>query len=150
MKSKAASRLQKLVLLAILGLSARVAADGAGARLTVRVKTFRNTQGALACRLFRSGEGFPEAPDHSIGMVSRIVGESAECVFEGVKPGTYAVSVMHDENGNQQLDKNFLGIPKEGYGVSNNHTHALGAPNWDESKFEVAEKDLQLDIALRY
>ena len=60
-----------------------------------------------------------------MGIVSRrvkIEGASARCVFEDVTPGTYAVVVLHDENDNRQCDRNRLGIPLEGYGVSNNRT----------------------------
>ena len=80
-----------------------------------------------------------------------IPGASAQCSFENVAPGTYAISVMHDENGNGKLDKSFIGIPTEGYGVSNNHTHAMSAPTWDESKFTVARgARLDMAISLKY
>jgi uncharacterized protein (DUF2141 family) len=58
---------------------------------------------------------------------------------------------MHDENGNRKLDKNFFGVPTEGYGVSNNHTYAMSNPTWDESKFVVESgKRVGLGVALRY
>ena len=47
-------------------------------------------------------------------------GDSITVVFENLKPGKYAVSVLHDANKNKDLDKNKLGIPKEGFGFSNN------------------------------
>ena len=47
-------------------------------------------------------------------------GNSAICQFNDIPPGTYAIAVFHDENANGKLDKNFLGIPCEGYGASNN------------------------------
>jgi len=45
---------------------------------------------------------------------------SAQVAFTDLHDGVYAVSVFHDENENQKLDKDFVGIPKEGYGASNN------------------------------
>jgi uncharacterized protein (DUF2141 family) len=59
------------------------------------------------------------------------------------------VAVFHDENGNGKLDRNFIGIPKEGVGASNNRRHAMGPPTWDESKFAVSGR-VTLKIELRY
>ena len=79
-----------------------------------------------------------------------ITGPTALCTFEGVAPGAYAIAVMHDENGDGKLDKNFFGVPTEGYGVSNNRTHALRNPSWDESRFVLEPgKNLGLASALR-
>jgi uncharacterized protein (DUF2141 family) len=128
-----------------------VAAPGASARVAVNVGTFRNTSGVLACRLYASGEGFPMSPEGGVEQRVPITAKVARCTFEGVAPGTYAVAVVHDENDNGKLDTNFFGAPTEGYGVSNNHTYAFSAPEWDESKFEVSpSKDVGLGIALRY
>lgn len=61
------------------------------------------------------------------------------------------MAVVHDENGNQTLDSNILGVPTEGYGASNNRTYALSEPRWDESRFELAAGEhRQLTIRLRY
>jgi uncharacterized protein (DUF2141 family) len=127
-------------------------ADGGSpaATVDVNVGTFRNTKGWLGCRLYSSPAGFPKEPTARQQRLA-ITGDVTRCTFTGVPPGTYAVAVMHDENGNDKLDSNFIGIPTEGYGVSNNHTHALSAPTWDESKFEVrAGDDVRLGIVLHY
>lgn len=90
----------------------------------------------------------------SAGTVERhipITGRTTRCQFDGIAPGTYAVSVMHDANDNDRLDKNVFGVPKEGYGVSNNHTHALRNPTWKDSRFVVeAGKRVELKVTLRY
>jgi uncharacterized protein (DUF2141 family) len=81
----------------------------------------------------------------------KVSGASARCSFEGLPPGTYAIAVHHDENDNRKFDTNFLGLPLEGYGASNNRTKALSAPSWEASKFSVARgKSVELSIALRY
>jgi uncharacterized protein (DUF2141 family) len=49
------------------------------------------------------------------------------------------------------MDRNLLGVPSEGYGVSNNRTYSLSSPKWDESKFNVtANEPLVLRVSLRY
>lgn len=119
--------------------------------ISVNVGSFRNLKGALGCRLFGKAVGFPEDPRGTVEARVAIIGSTTRCEFHDVPPGTYAVSVMHDENDNRKLDKNFLGIPTEGYGVSNNHTHAMSAPTWEESKFVVVRgTKVALGIGLRY
>jgi uncharacterized protein (DUF2141 family) len=132
------------------GDAPRASADQPTGRVDVNVGTLRNNKGWLGCRLYSSPAGFPKEPT-SRQQQKAITGATVGVTFEGLPAGTYAVSCMHDENANGKLDQNFLGIPTEGYGVSNNHTHALSAPTWDESKFDLKDgQDVRLGIALRY
>jgi uncharacterized protein (DUF2141 family) len=147
--SKPAGAALLLILLAGAARAGEPAAAATAAAVVVEVKNLRNASGALGCRLHASGEGFPDNQGQE--RTAPIKDGAATCRFEGLAPGTYAVSVMHDENGNQKLDKNFLGVPTEGYGVSNNKTYSLSAPKWDESKFTVAAGETRtLDVVLRY
>jgi uncharacterized protein (DUF2141 family) len=119
--------------------------------ISAHVGPLRTNKGSLACRLHASEDGFPRIATGTVSQRVKITGSSARCVFENVTAGSYAVVVHHDENDNRQFDKNILGIPVEGYGVSNNRTHALKAPTWHESKFEVeGGKGRALAISLRY
>ena len=52
-----------------------------------------------------------------------------------VAPGDYAVSVFHDENSNGKLDRNFMGMPKEGVGKSNDAAGHFGPPKYDDARF---------------
>jgi uncharacterized protein (DUF2141 family) len=71
------------------------------------------------------------------------------CAFASVAPGTYAVALFHDENDNGKLDTNFVGIPREGVGVSNNKLRSFGPPTWDDAKFAL-NGDVVLDVSLHY
>lgn len=62
----------------------------------------------------------------------------------------YAVSVFHDANMNERLDKNFMGVPKEGYGASNNPKKKMGPPNFDEAKFQLSGTEQSVEIKLMY
>jgi uncharacterized protein (DUF2141 family) len=98
----------------------------------------RNAQGAVACLLFNTDEGFPEAVDKAYRVVRAPISEGrAVCEFQKVTAGTYAVMAMHDENGNGKMDKNLLGIPIEGYTASNNVRHALLPPSFQEASFNA-------------
>jgi uncharacterized protein (DUF2141 family) len=126
------------------------ARDEGAATLRLEVASFRNAKGTLNCRLFTDAASFPDG--EGVRTVrAPIDGTQAACVFEGLAPGAYAVAVVHDENGNGRLDKNFVGIPSEGYGVSNNRTYAMASPKWDESRFTLALREAAvLRVSLRY
>jgi uncharacterized protein (DUF2141 family) len=63
-------------------------------------------------------------------------------------PGLYALAVYHDEDGNRKFNKNFLGIPNEPFGVSNNPTIGLGPPSFEEAAFNVPAEGTSLNIDL--
>ncbi len=121
-----------------------------GHLIMVDVSTLRNNRGVLGCRLFRSADGFPETGKDVVEVRVPIAGATTRCEFGNVSAGIYAIAVMHDENGNRKLDKNFLGVPTEGYGISNNKTYAMSSPKWSESTFQVRAQDVILNISLRY
>jgi uncharacterized protein (DUF2141 family) len=73
-----------------------------------------------------------------------------ECNFTGLRPGTYAISVFHDENSNGKLDTNFLGIPKEGVGASNDAKGHFGPPKFADAAFQFPGGHLELKIAMTY
>ena len=116
----------------------------------LEVSSFKNTRGTLNCRLFTKASDFPDG-EGILTLRTPITGTNTTCTFPNVEPGTYAVAVVHDENINGKLDKNFVGVPSEGYGVSNNKTYALSAPKWDESIFTIAPSESKtFQVKLRY
>jgi len=116
----------------------------------IEVSGFKNTRGTLNCRLFNKAADFPDG-EGIVTLRVPITGPNTSCSFSNVEPGTYAVAVVHDENGNGKLDKNFVGVPSEGYGVSNNKTYALSAPKWAESSFTLGTTESKaLLVKLRY
>lgn len=83
-------------------------------------------------------------------MVIKIRKTQARCDFENIPPGTYALAVIHDENMNGKLDTNWLWIPTEGYGFSNDATALLGAPSFSAASFHYDGGNLDLTISLHY
>jgi uncharacterized protein (DUF2141 family) len=105
--------------------------------------------GNIGCALFSNPKGFPMDASDAIQKFSQNTRMGTEFIFSNLKSGRYAVSVMNDQNGNKILDKNFLGIPKEEWGVSNNVRPNLRAPKFEEATFEIDEKsDLTLKIRI--
>jgi uncharacterized protein (DUF2141 family) len=136
---------------AVIGaLMTSLAAAPAGSHaITVRVATFRSIKGSLRCRLYSRPDGFPGKPPFDAEQSVAVSAKTMTCIFPSVAPGTYAVALFHDENGDGRLDTNVLGIPREGVGVSNNKIPSFGPPKWDDAKFAL-KGDLVLDIALHY
>jgi len=118
----------------------------------VTILNIRNNLGSVDCALFDAPEGFPVEVLRSATrvVVMKIRRTEARCDFDDIPSGTYALVILHDENMNGKLDTNWLGIPKEGYGFSNNAKASFAAPSFSAASFVYDGKDLDLTIALRY
>jgi uncharacterized protein (DUF2141 family) len=117
----------------------------------VEIAGLRNDKGQVFCALYSSPEGFPKDSKKAIARVtSQISNEHAVCEFPGVGAGTYAVSVFHDENSNGKLDTNFMGIPREGVGASNNAKGHLGPPKFRDASFNFSGSRLDLQVTITY
>jgi uncharacterized protein (DUF2141 family) len=123
------------------------------ATLTVRVTRARNTKGKVWVTVFQDAQGFPDDPSKAVRQQSIDIDPntmSAQLTFRDLPQGTFAVSVLHDENGNGKMDKNFVGMPKEGYGASNNPKKKKRAPTFDEAKFSLNSSEQTIEITLVY
>jgi len=118
----------------------------------VKVLDIRNSTGTVDCALFDSPDGFPiEALLSAMNvMVIKVRNTRARCDFEDIPPGTYALAVFHDENMNGKLDTNWLGIPTEGYGFSNDVKALLSAPSFSAASFQYDGGTIDLTISLHY
>jgi uncharacterized protein (DUF2141 family) len=118
----------------------------------VSILKIRNSTGTVACALFESPDGFPiEFLRYATNiMVIKIRDAQARCDFLDIPPGTYALGVVHDENMNGKLDTKWLGIPKEGYGFSNDAKAFLSAPSFSAASFPYGGQDMELTIKLHY
>jgi uncharacterized protein (DUF2141 family) len=117
----------------------------------VHVNGLRNDRGQVLCALFSSENAFPTKPDHAVDRVrSPIDAGNATCDFLRVAPGTYAVSVTHDENSNGRLDRSLLGIPVEGVGASNNARGRMGPPKFKAAAIQFDGTALELTITVNY
>ncbi len=118
----------------------------------VKVLNIKNSTGTIDCALFDSPDGFPNEVLFSATnvMVIKVRKTEARCDFEDIPPGTYAITIIHDENMNGKLDTNWLGIPKEGYGFSNDVKPLLGAPPFSAASFRYDGGTLDLTIRLHY
>ena len=129
-----------LVFTYLLGFSQE---EEKGITITVIIENVTNDNGKVVMSLhtedtFMKGGGLMNAE-------SEIKDGKVSITFENVKPGEYAIMALHDENGNQRMDFRENGMPLESYGTSNN-IMAFGPPQYDDAKFNVEGKDLELNI----
>ena len=112
----------------------------------------RNSVGAVACALFEAPEGFPtEFMRFATSlMMVKVRAAKATCDFADIAPGTYALAVIHDENRDGELATNWMGMPQEGYGFSNDAKGSLGAPSFEAASFAYNGQSLKMTIALQY
>lgn len=120
--------------------------------VNVKIQNINNNTGVIACAIFATEKGFPGKflKYASKIMITQISGTDASFEFSDILPGKYAIAVIHDENYNGELDKNFLGIPKEGYGFSNGAEIKLSAPSFSDAEFLYDGGVLQMSIKLHY
>ena len=119
--------------------------------IRVEIGGLRNGKGEVMCSLYASAEGFPTQDKKALAHArSAIAAGRGTCLFAGIEPGTYAVAVFHDENGNGKLDSNFLGIPREGVGSSNNAKGHFGPPKFGDAAFRFPGGLLELKVTIKY
>lgn len=83
-------------------------------------------------------EGFPEnSKIFTKKAAAPVTGTEVTIVIKDIPPGTYAFSLLHDTNGNKQMDKSFFGLPEEGYAFSNNFKPTLSAPDFEDCAFTI-------------
>jgi uncharacterized protein (DUF2141 family) len=117
----------------------------------VDISGLRSDKGQILCVLFSSADAFPTKPDKAVArLTAKIADHQAVCDFTGVAPGTYAVSVVHDENSNGKLDRNLIGMPREGVGASNDAKGHMGPPKFKAASFEYKGGRLDLKIRVNY
>jgi len=123
---------------------------GIAGDLTVKIDNVRNDQGSVLAALYDSEASYMQQPSaRATFKVKAALGE-VEYVFHDLPAGKYALSVFHDENGNGKLDKNFLGIPKEGYGFSKGASGRSGPPTFGQAAFDFDGAPQSITITLHY
>jgi uncharacterized protein (DUF2141 family) len=119
--------------------------------LIIEINKLENSKGSIQLSLFKSSEGFPNEYKKSFRyLTAPSVTGLNKIEMKDIPFGNYALAVLHDENNDFELDTNFLGIPTEGYGFSNNVKGLFGPPDYDEAKFKFNESSKILKIILNY
>ncbi|MBN8615305.1 MAG: DUF2141 domain-containing protein [Deltaproteobacteria bacterium] len=140
----------------ILGLTLSIA-DGAGAarasetdgEIVVSVSELRNASGVVRIALYaREGEWLSR--ETVSDCVAQVHGEHARCSLGVHAPGTYAIAVLHDEDADGDMDRDFIGLPQEGYGFSSGARPGFGPPSFGDASFEHGASRSDVPVRARY
>ncbi len=124
-----------------------VSADtSARGNLTVKITGFKNDIGDCWFAIDNNKNIFEGDTSVYIGKILPIKNREVIVEIDSLSFGEYAVKVFHDKNRNGELDTDFLGIPKEDYGYSNNARSWFGPPSWDKAKFLLNLKEMKIEI----
>ena len=119
--------------------------------IKVALVDLHSNDGEVRCALYSSADGFPDIFTKAAKTTTaKITNEQAVCEFSAVVPGDYAISAFQDENSNGKLDRNFIGMPKEGVGASNDAKGSFGPPKFDDARFSYKGGLQLLTIHMRY
>jgi len=143
-------KLAALAMLASLVVPTMAQANPSG-NLRIVVDGIQSQQGQVCVSLFAGSQGFPDKSDRAVRAQCVPVGKGRTAVtFQNLALGNYAIAVYHDRNGNGKLDRNFLGIPTEGFGFSRNPVIRTSAPRFSEAAVFVAGTETTAQIQLQY
>ena len=137
--------MKKVIFSIALLYSSLFAAD-----IKIEIQNLKNTMGKVSIGLYKQSKNFPIISKEYKGVHLNINSHTLSYMFKDIPNGIYAISVFHDENSNRKPDKNFLGIPKEGYGFSNNAKATFSAPSFNDAKFNVSTQTINLKINMVY
>lgn len=114
--------------------------------VTLDFKGMKSNKGNLYVAIYNKENSFLKKPIK--GTIVKIEDKKATVILKDIPTGVYAVSAYHDANDNKKMDTNFLGIPKEPTGMSNDATGFMGPPKYKDAKFNVT-KDTALTITVK-
>lgn len=131
-------------------VSVESAPASSGHTLHVKATGVQGTTGKVLFALHNVPDAFPGDPKQAVQLaMGDPAGGQATVAFSAIPPGRYAVAAFHDADGDGQLDTNWLGIPREGYGASRDAEGTMGPPSFADAAFEVAA-DRSIRFRLRY
>lgn len=126
-----------------------VAASAPDNVLEVDVSGLRNARGQIHVCITQDPGHFPDCRGDPHALTRTAAASVGSLKFEGLTPGRYAITLFHDENGNQRLDT-MLGIPREGFGFSNKVVVRFGAPRFNAVAIQVPAGFSREHIRLQY
>jgi len=118
------------------------------ATLEVAITGLASDDGDVHVALYDRPEAFPKSDGMRVETQVAIRDRRATVTFADLQPGSYAIAVYHDANGNHDFDQGFLGIPLEDYGFSAGARAFFGPPSFTEAAFKVSAPLTRITIDL--
>ncbi len=125
-----------LILVTMTALSSSFTPEGNTTRINITITGFESNKGQALVRVYKSAEGFPQKGEKAIKILTAVIKEKTSSLqITDLPPGTYAIAASHDINKNKEIDRNWVGFPKEPVGMSN--YPKMAKPNFEKAKFTL-------------
>lgn len=120
-------------------------------QVAVTITELRSAKGVVRACITAAAKIFPRCDKDPAALILSIpAGERVELTFSGLKPGRYAVAVLHDENSNGKFDRILGMMPKEGFGFSRDAKVNRAPPKFEAAAFDFGGSAQALSIRMRY
>lgn len=141
-----------ILLCACLPLDSHAQPSAAKGQVIAELVGLRSDAGQVLAALFVSDDGFPGTPGKAFARkAAHSKQRKLSLIFDHVPAGPFAISVFHDENGNNAMEKTLIGIPKEGWGMSRDAKPGLGPPSFEDARLTLAPGEHKhIVIHMRY
>ena len=126
-----------------------VAAPAGAADLRIEVTGLDGGAGVVRLSLYDRPEIFPEKTK-GVKINVPAKGDRIAVVFADLDPGRYAIALFHDEDGDDEFDKGFLGLPLEGYGFSNDARPFFGPPSFEAAAVALGAEGAAISVRMVY
>lgn len=119
--------------------------------ITIQFTGLRNNQGRIQIQFFDTKEHFDKETPLFTKLASKSSMVNGQLTFtcSGIKPGTYGIAILDDENSNTKMDYGIL-LPKEGFGFSDYYHTALSKPDFNKFSFNMTSGVRTVRIKVRY
>ncbi|ATW04414.1 hypothetical protein CHN51_13385 [Sphingorhabdus sp. YGSMI21] len=143
-------------LVLLLGASATASeapaavAPAISASIDLEISGLRSEKGNVLVCLSANPKYFPDCSKDKQARKLKVSAGKAEAIqIADVKPGTYAVALVHDENANGKMDLRLF-LPREGFGFSRNPKIGMGPPKFKSAQFTIGTDDARYAVRMKY
>jgi uncharacterized protein (DUF2141 family) len=134
----------------LLVLVTAMTAPALAARIIVKIDGVHSNRGNVFVGLYSNPRDFLNGTHCDVFYKVKASTAPITVAFDNLRPGTYAVGAYHDENGNNHLDTSILGLPIEGYALSNDVRAIFAKPQFYQAAFTVGSGDKPVALHIRY
>jgi uncharacterized protein (DUF2141 family) len=135
-----------IVLLAILSLTSSY-----GQNTLITISGIRSEKGQIILNVFKNSEDYEqEKVSKKLIFEKKAISNNLMIITYDLEPGTYGITLIDDENKNGELNKNLIGIPKEGFGFSNFFMEKMKKPAFDDFKITIKKPNNKITIKVKY
>ena len=144
------TRIWRISILFLVALSTSSFHSMSTGSIIAHIKGIRNSDGQFMLSLSKGPEGFPNDNYYRQLFIEDFDAPETKIELHGVPYGDYALSVLHDEDENNEMTSNFVGWPKEGFGFSRNFQVSMRAPKYEEVNFTFDVTPKTVIIQMQY